>query len=104
MNKTIILAAMLTLTQAANAANAWELHTFNSRKTLDVLINIETPQQCETMAKAKWDEYKAIYSSWEQDHMQFNTWCTAKTANKCYEWTIRCPNITCTTDKIEGRC
>jgi len=101
MIKTIATIGLLTITQSAAS---WELHTFNSRKTLEVLLNIPTPQEFESKAKAKWDEYKRVYSSWEQDHMQFNTWCTAKTANKCYEWTIRCPNITCTTDKIEGRC
>ncbi len=101
MIKILTTAALLTITQSAAA---WELHTFNSRKTLDVIIGISTPQQCEAMAKDQWDEYKRIYSSWERDHMQFNTWCTAHTAKKCYKWTIHCPNVVCTTDKVEGRC
>lgn len=101
MKKILITGMLIALTQSTTA---WELHTFNSRKTIEVIYNIPTPQQCETMAKAKWDEYKTVYSSWERDHMQFNTWCSAKTANKCYEWTIKCPNVVCTVDKSEGKC
>jgi len=85
-------------------ANAWRLDTYDSRKGLDVVSNIATPQECETMAKTKWDEYKTMYSSWERDHMQFSTKCTAVTGGNCYQWVIKCPNIVCTTDKIEGRC